>query len=106
MTHQEIIDKLLNGEINEFQITYPERNITIFVDKEGNYLYRLFGDERLPVNFEIASMNGEVSCKFSCSEEVDLSRYVKDSFKTDVDLAVDEVIDVKRRVRSIFNNKK
>lgn len=90
------------GELEEIAVTKDER--TIFLDKYNNWSFEAPAEDLLPVNFSMTSKNGKVSCVFSAMEDYDLARqYLPDGLENDMDIANEEVIKIRRKVREVFN---
>lgn len=100
----ELIDlvHLKNGELEKFGIT--DFGMTIFLDKDNNWSYEVSKDDAVPVDFSITSCNGKVSCSFSFDEkDTDIKDYINGEFDSEIDSAMDEVKDVKKLVRTMFD---
>ena len=90
------------GELEEIAVTKDER--TIFLDKYNNWSFEAPAEDLLPVNFSMTSKNGKVSCVFSAMEDYDLARqYLPDGLENDMDIANEEVIKIRRKVKEVFN---
>lgn len=90
------------GELEEIAVTKDER--TIFLDKYNNWSFEAPAEDLLPVNFSMTSKNGKVSCVFSAMEDYDLAKqYLPDGLENDMDIANEEVIKIRRKVREVFN---
>lgn len=96
--------QLKNGEFEQFEIT--EFNTTIFIDRYNNWSYKnLFKGGG--IDFSMSSQDGKVDCGFTFNRE-DYHIYESLSYIIDLDVnrAIDKVSNVKRRVRTLFDNNK
>lgn len=92
---------LKNGNLEKFGMTVCDK--TVFIDKDDNWSFEVSKDEAVPVSFAVSYLNGNVNCSFSASEDVDIDDYTKSCLRYDFNLAQREIIEVKRRVRELFN---
>lgn len=98
---------LFDGNLDKFGITSNDKGMSVFLDKDDNWSFELFAEDNVPVNFVMSQHNGEINCSFSASEEVDLKYYTGKIIQSDFNRTYEEVLQVKRRVKSLFdlNNK-
>ena len=95
--------ELSNGELEKFGMT--NIGMTVFVDKEDNWLFEMTSESSLPVSFYISSQNGKITYMFSSDEDYDFKYYMNNLIQTDKEIAEPEVLNVKRRNRALFNNR-
>ena len=78
--------------------------MTVFLDKDNNWSYEVSKCDTVPVDFSMSSCDGKVSCSFSFDEEDNsIKKYINNEFDLEVETAIDEVRDIKRLVRTIFD---
>ena len=93
---------LKNGELEKFGMT--DYGMTVFLDKDNNWTYEVSKDDAVPVDFSMSSCDGRVSCSFSFDEEdTSIKKYMNNEFNSEVETALDEVRDIKRLVRTMFD---
>ena len=99
-TKTDIID-LRRGNLEKFGMTI--NNKTILLDNNGNCLYKILGNETVPVDFSINSSDENVSCSFSINDGYTLEDYTDTFFQYDINTAREEIANVKKRVRVMLN---
>ena len=93
---------LKNGELEKFGMT--DFDMTIFLDKDNNWSYEVSKCDAVPVDFSMSSCDGRVSCSFSfVDKDTNINKYIGEQFDSEVDSAMEDVRDIKRLVRTIFN---
>ena len=93
---------LKNGELEKFGMT--DYGMTVFLDKDNNWTYKVSKDDAVPVDFSMSSCDGKVSRSFSFDEkDTSVKEYIDNEIDSEVETALDEVRDIKKLTRRMFN---
>ena len=93
---------LKNGKLEKFGIT--NYSMTVFLDKDNNWSYDASKCDTIPVDLIVSSNEGKVSCSFSFDEkDTNIKKYIDNQFDSEIDTAFEEVKDVKKLVRTMFD---
>lgn len=96
---------LKNGELEQFAITKNEK--TLFLDQDDNWSYEIPMNETMSISLSLSFQNGRKSCVISSDEDDDfMMNYLNKNIKEDIEIAMDEIANTKRRVLETFRNNK
>lgn len=92
---------LRNGKLIKFGMT--DAGKSVFLDQDDDWLYEMPIESNIPVKFSLSSQQDKITCIFSMTKEYNLKEYINQTLKVDINTAMEGVVDVKRRVRKLFN---